>query len=246
METSQQNAVTQMRKSVQKLGFSTEKFGELTLMRFLVARSMDADKAGMMFVQWIKWRKSFVPSGFIDDSEVAEELEQRKIYLQGLSKSGHPLCVIRLCNHVPTKDQLQFKKFVVHVLDKTLASSFTGQEVGNEKLIGVLDLGDLSYKNVDPRGIITGFQMLQSYYPERLAKCYIINMPWFFVSVWRMISRFLDKVTLEKIVIVSNKDEKEAFINEVGAAILPEVCGGKAQLTPVQDFKVAPYEVVTP
>ncbi|CAM8942147.1 unnamed protein product [Rhodiola kirilowii] len=246
METSQQNAVAQMRKSVQKLGFSTEKFGELTLMRFLVARSMDADKAGMMFVQWIKWRKSFVPSGFFDDSEVAEELEQRKIYLQGLSKSGHPVCLVRACNHVPTKDHLQFKKFVVHLLDKTIASSFRGQEVGNEKLIAVLDLGGLSYKNVDPRGIITGFQMLQSYYPERLAKCYLLNMPWFFVSVWRMISRFLEKVTLEKIVIVNSEDEKEVFINEVGAAILPEVCGGKAQLTPLQDFKVAPYEVVTP
>lgn len=40
---------------------------------------------------------------------------------------------------------------------------------------------------------------LQSYYPERLAKCYILHMPWFFVSVWRFVSGFLDKATQEKV-----------------------------------------------
>lgn len=40
-------------------------------------------------------------------------------------------------------------------------SSFKGREVGNEKLIGILDLQQLSYKNVDARGLITGFQFLQ-------------------------------------------------------------------------------------
>uniref|UniRef100_A0A7N0TFF0 CRAL-TRIO domain-containing protein n=1 Tax=Kalanchoe fedtschenkoi TaxID=63787 RepID=A0A7N0TFF0_KALFE len=246
MHTSQETALAQMRKSLQKLGFSTEKFGDPTLMRFLVARYMDADQAGDMFVKWIKWRKSFVPSNNIDDSEVIDQLEQRKVYLQGLSKNGHPVTVVRACNHVPSKDHLQFKKFVVHLLDKVIASSFRGKEVGNEQLIAVLDLQGLAYKNVDPRGIITGFQLLQSYYPERLAKCFLLNMPWFFVSVWRMISRFLEKTTLEKIKIVSSEDEKEEFINEVGAAVLPELFGGNAKLTLLQDFELAPYEAVTP
>lgn len=211
-----------------------------------MARSMDAEKASAMFVNWIKWRSSFVPSDFIDDSEVIDELEQRKTYLQGLSKNGHPVTLVRACNHVQNKDHLQFKKFVVHLLDKVLASSFRGQEIGNEKLIAILDLKGLAYKNVDARGIITGFQMLQSYYPERLAKCYILNMPWFFVSIWRMISRFLEKATLEKVVIVNSEDEKKAFINEVGATILPELCGGNAELTLLQDVKLAPYEMVLP
>lgn len=41
--------------------------------------------------------------------------------------------------------------------------------------------------------------VVQGYYPERLAKLFILNMPRFFVSVWKMISRFLDKATLEKV-----------------------------------------------
>ena len=40
-------------------------------------------------------------------------------------------------------------------------SSFKGREIGNEKLIGILDLQHITYKNIDARGLITGFQFLQ-------------------------------------------------------------------------------------
>lgn len=40
-------------------------------------------------------------------------------------------------------------------------SSFKGREIGNEKLIGILDLQNIGYKNIDARGLITGFQFLQ-------------------------------------------------------------------------------------
>ncbi|EXB32322.1 hypothetical protein L484_005526 [Morus notabilis] len=259
METNQENSpLTQMRKSVQKLGSSTENYSEATLMRFLVARSMEPEKAAKMFVQWQKWRASLVPNGFIADSEVPDELEARKIYLQGLSTKGHPLMIVKGSKHYPSKDHLQFKKFVAHLLDKTIArypsialicqclsegkGSPKEREIGNEKLIGILDLQHISYKNVDVRGLITGFQFLQAYYPERLAKCFLLHMPWFFESIWKMISRFLDKATLEKIVIVTNEDERTKFIKEVGEETLPEEYGGKAKLRALQDVQLAPLD----
>ncbi|KAF8040133.1 hypothetical protein BT93_B2380 [Corymbia citriodora subsp. variegata] len=242
MEKSQELELTQMRKSVQKLGSSTEKFGEPTLMRFLIARSMDADKAAKMFVKWQEWRSTWVPNGFVPESEIGEELEARKIFLQGLSRSGQPLMLAKASKHFPSKDQLQFKKFVIYLLDKTIASSFKGQEIGNEKVIVIFDLQNIGYKNVDTRGLITGFQFLQAYYPERLAKLFILNMPRFFVSVWRMISRFLERATLEKIVIVSNEDEREDMFKEIGAEVLPEEYGGQAKLVPIQDVVLPPLD----
>lgn len=200
---------------------------------------MDPEKAAKMFVQWRKWRTSLVPSGFIPDSEVPDELEAKKIYLQGFSKMGLPIMIVKGCKHYPSKDQVQFKKYVAHVLDKTIASSFKGGiEIGSEKLLGILDLKDISYKNVDPRALITGFQFLQSYYPERLAKCYILHMPQFFVSVWKLVSRFLDKATIEKIVIVNNEDQWRDFIGEVGEESLPEEYGGRKDFIPIQDVVV--------
>lgn len=78
-------------------------------MRFMVARSMEPNKAAKMFDQWQKWRASFVPNGFIADSEVGDELEARKIYLQGLSTNGHPIMIIKANKHFPPKDRHQFK-----------------------------------------------------------------------------------------------------------------------------------------
>ncbi|CAN1297341.1 SEC14 cytosolic factor [Linum perenne] len=228
MENANEMAIAQMRKSVEKLGSTTEKHGDQTLNRFLIARSMNTDKAAEMFVQWQKWRESFVPNGFISDSEVPDELAAKKIYLQ-------------VSKHYPSKDQLQFKKFIVHLLDKTIASSFNGRrERGNEKLVAVLDLHQLAYKNVDIRGLITGFQFLQAYYPERLHKLYILNMPRFFVSVWRIVSRFLEKATLDKIMIVKNEKEMREFVREVGEETLPEEYGGRTKLVAIQDVTLPP------
>ncbi|CAK9323974.1 unnamed protein product [Citrullus colocynthis] len=233
MENTQR--IAQMRRLVEKNGVSTEKYSDPTMMRFLIARSMNVEKAAKMFVQWQKWRETMIPNGRIDESEIEDELGARKIYLQGLSKNGHSVMIVKGNKHFPAKDQVQFKKYVAYSLDKTISSAFKGREIGNEKLIGILDLQQISYKNIDPRGLITGFQSLQAYYPERLAKCYIINMPRFFVSVWKMVSRFLEKATLEKIVIVSNEEEKRSMIEEIGEEVLPVEYGGKAKLIALQD-----------
>ncbi|XP_050235034.1 sec14 cytosolic factor-like [Mercurialis annua] len=235
MEKTQEIAVTQMRRSAEKLGSSTQNYGDTTIMRFLIARSMDPEKAAKMFVQWQKWRAAFVPDGSIPESEVEDELEARKAYLQGLTKDGYPVVLVKANKHCPSKDQLQFKKFVVHLLDKTIASGFKGREIGNEKLIAIFDLQQVTYRNVDPRGLIIAFQFLQAYYPERLAKVYMLHMPRFFVAIWRMISRFLEKATLEKVVIVSNEEERTNFIKEIGEEVLPEEYGGQAKLVAAQD-----------
>lgn len=109
MDQQRDFALTQIRKSVEKLGSSAEGYGDPTLMRFLIARSMEVDKAAKMFVQWQKWRVATVPNGFISDSEIPDELEARKIFLQGLSKDKYPVMVVQANKHFPSKDQIQFK-----------------------------------------------------------------------------------------------------------------------------------------
>lgn len=79
------------------------------MLRFLIARSMDPEKGAKMFVQWHKWRATFVPLGFVPDSEIPDELEARKSFLQGLSQNGCPVVLVKACKHFPSKDQVQFK-----------------------------------------------------------------------------------------------------------------------------------------
>lgn len=84
-------------------------------MRFLVARSFDTDKATKMFVQWKDWRASFVPLNYIPESQVTDELQHKKIYLQSLSTNGHPVIIVKVHMHTHNKDQLQFKSTCVCV-----------------------------------------------------------------------------------------------------------------------------------
>ncbi|KAL3379094.1 hypothetical protein AABB24_000023 [Solanum stoloniferum] len=146
--------------------------------------------------------------------------------------------MISLNDKVSIDTFTSYAEFVIHLLDKTIASSFNGREIGNEKLIAILDLQNITYSNVDTRGLITGFQFLQAYYPERLAACYLLHMPQFFVTIWRFICRFLEKATQEKMRIVTSEEEKEKFIREVGEDALPEEYGGRAKLVLMQDVAV--------
>jgi len=70
---------------------------------------MEVEKAAKMFVQWQKWRSAMVPNGFISESEIPDELEARKIFLQGLSGDKFPLMIVQTNRHFPSKDQIQFK-----------------------------------------------------------------------------------------------------------------------------------------
>nr|GMD21855.1 CRAL-TRIO domain-containing protein YKL091C [Ipomoea batatas] len=226
MERAQEElALTQMRKSVEKSGSSTESYGDPTMMRFLDCKSNGPRKG----------RQEFCSNGGNGGLLLFARIIFLTLKCQMNWKLGR--FAYKAC------PKMVFPKFVVHLLDKTLASSLKDGEIGKEKLIGILDLQHISYKNIEARALITGFQFLQAYYPERLAKFYLLHMPLFFVAVWKLVSRFLEKATLEKIVIVSNEEERLQFMREVGEDVLPEEYGGNSKFVALQDVVVNPLAV---
>ncbi|KAL5726667.1 hypothetical protein ACHQM5_009689 [Ranunculus cassubicifolius] len=231
--------LSEMRSLLVQQGFPVEKYVDPWLMRFLLASSMNAAKAAKMVTKWKKWRDEIAPLGYVPDAEVLSQLEMEKVYLQGISARGHPVVVVKLNKNVPANDQLLVKKFSTHLMDKIIASSFKdGKEIGNEKCVGILDMDKLSYKNVDFRGMTTGFQIFQAYYPQRMEKMYIVGMPKFFVGIWRMLSYFLDKSNLDRVMIVQKGEANKIFLEEIGEEVLPEEYGGQAKLTSIQDVTV--------
>lgn len=66
----------------------------------------------------------------------------------------------------------------------------------------------------------------QNYYPERLGKLYIINAPWGFSSVFSVVKRFLDPVTVAKIHVLGSSYQKELY-SQVSKENLPKVFGGE-------------------
>ncbi|KAI3909535.1 hypothetical protein MKW98_013952 [Papaver atlanticum] len=225
MDQKQEMAVSKMRELVETQGIPTQKFVDQTFLRFLKAKSMNPEKAAKMFVEREKWREEFVPLGFIPESEIADQLGDKKIYLQGLTKiRQQPFLFCKGSRYFTSasKEPLQFKKFIVYLFDKAIASSFRdGKEVGNEKITAAVDLKGFPYKSIDARGFTITIHVLKAYYPGRLGKMYMLNDPGFFVSLWKMFSVFLDKDIQEKIIFMSSENEKENFIKEIGEEILP-------------------------
>lgn len=66
----------------------------------------------------------------------------------------------------------------------------------------------------------------QDYYPERLGQMYVINAPWGFSSVFSVVKRFLDPVTVAKIHVYGSGYEKD-LLKQIPAENLPTEFGGK-------------------
>ncbi|XP_030496378.2 uncharacterized protein LOC115712261 [Cannabis sativa] len=234
MSEMEKSKVGIMRALVQKQDPSNckEVNDDLMIRRFLRARDMDVEKASQMFLKYLSWRHSFMPpnGGCFTNSDVATDIAHNKVFMQGHDKQGRPLLLVyggRHKQHNP--DHL--KRFAVYCLEKLC----TRMPKGHEMFVAIGDLKGWGYANCDIRGYLAGLSILQDCYPERLGKLFLVNVPYIFMTAWKMVYPFIDKNTKKKIVFVDNKKLKPTLLNDIHEEQLPEIYGGKLSLVPIQD-----------
>jgi hypothetical protein len=82
----------------------------LTLRRFLRARDHNVDKAGAMLLKFLRWRAEAAPGGSVPEDQVRGELEQDKVYMGGVDRTGRPIIVGFLAKHYSAnRDMAEFK-----------------------------------------------------------------------------------------------------------------------------------------
>ncbi|XP_011073289.1 random slug protein 5 [Sesamum indicum] len=221
-----------MRATVDTKDPSCKEIDELTLRRFLRARDLDVEKASAMFLKYLAWRRTFVPKGYISESEIRDEIEQKKMFMQGRDKQGRPIAVVFASRHFAAKGGVdEFRRFLVFALDRLCSRIPDGQE----KFTIIGDIEGFGYCNSDVRGTIAAINILQEYYPERLGKLYVIHVPYIFMTLWKIVAPFIDKNTRKKIVFVENKRLHATLLEDIDESQLPEVYGGKLELIPIQN-----------
>lgn len=147
-----------MRVFVESRDPSSKEVDDLMIRRFLRARDLEVEKASAMFLKYLKWRRSFVPNGFISPSEITEDLAQEKMYVQGVDKKGRPITVAFAAKHFQIKNGLDaFKRYVVYALDKLCSRMPPGQE----KFLAIADIKGWGYANSDLRGYLGALTVLQ-------------------------------------------------------------------------------------
>ncbi|RCV28868.1 hypothetical protein SEVIR_5G443900v4 [Setaria viridis] len=233
--------VAELRAVVQAQDPRAKEVDNLTLRRFLRARDHSVDKAAAMFIKFLKWRREAVPDGFVPEERVRRELAQDKAWMGGVDRAGRPILVGFLARHYSAeRDMAEYKSFVVYFFDKICARIPRGQE----KFLAIIDLKGWGYANCDVRAYIASIEIMQNYYPERLGKALMINVPYIFMKVWKtMIYPFIDTNTRDKFVFVEDKDQHETLRKEIDESQLPEFLGGKMPLVSLKDYVQQPESV---
>ncbi|XP_010908808.1 uncharacterized protein [Elaeis guineensis] len=231
-DDNERKKVALLRSLVELQDPAAKEVDNLMLRRFLRARDLDIEKASSMFLKYLKWRREAVPNGFISEAEVQNELIQKKIFMQGFDKMGHPILVGLAARHYHSKrDMDEFKRFMVYILDNLCARVPSG----HEKFLVIVDLQGWGYSNCDTRAYIAALNIMQNNYPERLGKALLIHVPYIFMKAWKMICPFIDKNTKKRFVFVEDKNLKATLLEDIDESQLPEIYGGKLPLVSIED-----------
>ncbi|TVU34607.1 hypothetical protein EJB05_16444 [Eragrostis curvula] len=250
--------VAELRAMVEAQEPQAKEVDNLTLRRFLRARDHNVDKASAMFLKFLRWRKEVAPNGYVPEELVRRELSQDKACMGGFDRTGRPVLVAFPARHYSAnRDMAEFKsKHVVHLHDPVASRSSCADFViyffdkicariprGQEKFLCIVDFKGWGYSNCDVRAYIAAIEIMQNYYPERLGKALMINVPYMFMKAWKMVYPFIDNNTRDKFVFIDDKSLQETLQREMDDSQIPEFLGGKMPLTPLKDHVQQPQSV---
>ncbi|KAF2085346.1 hypothetical protein K490DRAFT_67763 [Saccharata proteae CBS 121410] len=244
--TEEQDAqVHQLRQILEGAGY-TERLDTLTLLRFLRARKFNVEAAKQMFVDSEKWRKEFGGEGGVDHlvanfeyTEKPQVFEYYPQYYHKTDKDGRPVYIESLgkidlnAMYKITSAERMLQNLVCEY-EKLADPRLPACSRKSGKLLETCcTIMDLKGVGIGKAPSVYGYLqqasgISQNYYPERLGKLYIINAPWGFSTVFSVVKRFLDPVTVSKIHVLGSGYEKE-LLSQVPKENLPKQFGGSCE-----------------
>ena len=139
-----------------------------TLERFLRARKYDVAVAAAMYLEHRRWRAAFSPTPWVQGPEdVAGQLAQRKVAMQGLCHDGLPFVIVVARNHRPTGREgvPELNRAFVYIMDCITAAAGPG---GQFRI--AVDLRSMTTANADLNAMKVAFDVLQKGFPERCVR----------------------------------------------------------------------------
>ncbi|KAK0188926.1 CRAL-TRIO domain-containing protein [Armillaria mellea] len=222
--------------------FDEERMDDELMLRFLRARKFDVAAAKKMLHECEQWRKEFGIEEIMKNFDFKEKRDVDKYYPQyyhKMDKEGRPIYIERLGYlnikelYRITSQERQLQRLVYeyekNYSDRLPAcSKACGHPV--ETSCTILDLWNVSLSNFYQVKdyVMSASSIGQNRYPESMGKFYIINAPWAFSAVWRIIRPWLDEVTVSKIDIIGS-DYKDKLLAQIPADNLPKDFGGLCQ-----------------
>ncbi|KAF7198051.1 Sec14 cytosolic factor [Pseudocercospora fuligena] len=240
--TKEQDAqVQQLRMMLEQAGY-TKRLDTLTLLRYLRARKFNVELSKQMFINSEKWRSEF--GGGVDNlvrtfkyDEKEQMMAYYPQYYHKTDKDGRPVYIeqfgkvdLEAMRKISTDDRMLQNLVVEYekLADPRLPAASRKAGVLLETCCTIMDFKGVGLMKANQvYGYVQRASAIsQDYYPERLGKLYLINTPWGFSSVFAVVKRFLDPVTVAKIHVLGSGYQKE-LLSQVPAENLPVEFGGK-------------------
>jgi len=155
-----------------------------------------------------------------------------------VDKQGQPIsieCLGRtdpamIVSLVRLDDLMQYHMYhVEHKSESMQQLSLTNGKI--MRTCKIIDLSGLGSKHMHQQGLSYLRHVLhltQDNYPEMLGNLYIVNAPWVFNMIWKIVKPWLNDQTLSKIKILGS-NYKEVLLNAIDAENLPKFLGGKCE-----------------
>ncbi|EYU22783.1 hypothetical protein ABFS82_03G117400 [Erythranthe guttata] len=208
---------------------------DVILLKFLRARDFKVKESFAMLTNTMKWRRDFNVDELVKE-DLGDYLE-KVVFMQGHDKEGHPVCY-------NVYGEFQNKELY--------AKTFSDEEKRNTFLRWRIQFLERSIRKLDfnPGGVNTIFQIsdlknspgpgkrelriatkqalhiLQDNYPEFVAKQVFINVPWWYLAFYTMISPFLTQRTKSKFVFAGPSKTADTLFKYIAPEQVPTQYGG--------------------
>ncbi|CAI9755957.1 unnamed protein product [Fraxinus pennsylvanica] len=205
------------------------------LLKFLRARDFKVKESLAMLKDTIQWRRIFNVDELIKE-DLGDDLEM-VVFMRGQDKEGHPVCYnvygefqnkeLYAKTFADEQKRSEFLRWRIQFLERSIRK-LDFSPGGINTIFQVSDLKNSPGPGKRELRIATkqALQILQDNYPEFVAKQVFINVPWWYLAFYRMISPFLTQRTKSKFVFAGPSKTAETLLKYISPELLPIQYGG--------------------
>ncbi|KZF26647.1 pleiotropic drug resistance protein [Xylona heveae TC161] len=164
------------------------------LLRYLRATKWNAAEASKRLMNTLTWRRDYGVDKHTADY-ISPENETGKQVIAGYDNDARPCLYLNPAKQNTKKSDRQIQH-LVFMLERVIDMMVPGQDT-TALLINFKESTSGSNPSVG-QGRQT-LHILQTHYPERLGRAFVINIPWPVWTFFKLISPFIDPLTREKL-----------------------------------------------
>ncbi|KAG7552492.1 CRAL/TRIO N-terminal domain superfamily [Arabidopsis thaliana x Arabidopsis arenosa] len=208
---------------------------DVVLLKFLRARDFKPQEAYSMLKKTLQWRIDFNIEELLDEN-LGDDLD-KVVFMQGNDKDNHPVCY-NVYGEFQNKDLYQktfsdeekrerFLRWRIQFLEKSIRNlDFVAGGVST--ICQVNDLKNSPGPGKTELRLATkqALHLLQDNYPEFVSKQIFINVPWWYLAFYRIISPFMSQRSKSKLVFAGPSRSAETLFKYISPEHVPVQYGG--------------------